>query len=172
MQKRAFSGILTGERSVCPKNLVREKAMSVETVDPIKATQGTYVEVELIDESSQAETLAFDLVPDEDADFDNGLLGLGTPLGRAIKGKVAGDTVAYHVGDVREVRLLKVTYSRRSLSETNATASRQAALRKAVSQSDLAEAIRFASTVNQKWGDYDPEGIAAHWEESPPDETK
>ena len=141
------------------------------TEAPIKVTLGTYVEVELISESGEKEMLAFDLVPDEDADLDDGLLGLGTPLGRAIKGKAAGDTVSYNMGDLRLVRVLKVTYSRRSLSETNAATNRQAALQKAVSQSDLAEAIRFASTVNLKWGDYDPEGIADHWHESLPDNT-
>lgn len=136
----------------------------------IKATQGTRVEVELFSESGEKELLAFDLVPDEDADLDDGLLGLGTPLGRAIKGKTAGDTVAYNVGDIRLVRILKVAYSRRSLSDTNAAANRQVTLQKAVSQSDLAEAVRFATTFNSKWGDYDPEGIAAHWQASRPDD--
>lgn len=140
------------------------------TGTPIKVTQGTRVEVELVSESGEKELLAFDLVPDEDADLDDEMLGLGTPLGRAIKGKTAGDMVEYNVGDIRLVRVLKVTYSRRSLSETNAATNRQSTLQKAVSQSDLAEAIRFASTVNSKWGDYDPEGIAANWQASRPDD--
>lgn len=138
------------------------------TGKPIKATQGTWVEVELFSESGDKELLAFDLVPDEDADLDDGLLGLGTPLGRAITGKTAGDTVPYNVGDIRLVRVLKVTYSRRSLSDTNAATTRQVTLQKAASQSDLAEVVRFATTFNSKWGDYDPESIAAHWHESQP----
>jgi hypothetical protein len=127
--------------------------MIEEEFAPIKVTQGTYVEVELISESGQQERLAFDLVPDADADLADGL---------------AGRTIAYNRGDIRAVRLLKVTYSRRDLAATHAAANRQAALRKAINRSDLAEAVRFASTVNQKWGDYDPEGIVANWEEDLP----
>ena len=141
--------------------------MANEELTPIKVTQGTYVEVELVSESGQQEALAFDLVPDEKADLADGLLGLGTPLAQAIKGQTAGRTVAYGHGDIREVRILKVAYSRRDLEATDSAANRQAALQKAVSRSDLAEAVRYASTVNQKWGDYDPEGIAANWEEDP-----
>ena len=142
--------------------------MTEEEFAPIKVTQGTYVEVELISESGQQERLAFDLIPDADADLADGLLGLSTPLAQALKGQVAGRTIAYNHGDIRAVRLLKVTYSRRDLAATHAAANRQAALRKAVNRSDLAEAVRFASTVNQKWGDYDPEGIATNWEEDLP----
>ena len=44
---------------------------------------GMHVEVELIGENGLSEPLAFDLVPDEQADFANGFLGAGTPLATA-----------------------------------------------------------------------------------------
>lgn len=43
----------------------------------------------------------------------------------------------------------------------------QAVIQKAISKSDLADAVRFALTVDQKWGDTDPEGIASNWEGVP-----
>jgi hypothetical protein len=45
-------------------------------------------------------------------------------------------------------------------------ADRQAVIQKAISKSDLADAVRFALTVDQKWGDTDPEGIASNWEDT------
>ena len=63
--------------------------------------------------------MAFDLVPDEKADLADGLLGLGTPLAQAIKGQTAGRAVLYNQGDIREVRILKVAYSRRDLEAAN-----------------------------------------------------
>jgi hypothetical protein len=66
------------------------------------------------------------------------------------------------MGDIREVRVLAVSASERSPEE--ATTDRQAVIHKAISKSDLADAVRFALTVDQKWGDTDPEGIAEHWD--------
>ncbi len=139
--------------------------------DSIKVMQGTRVEIELIDEAGRPEGMVLDLVPDEDADLEAGLLGVGTPLARVIRGQGAGCTVPYRAGDIVAVKILSVTYSRRDPAEAGAAAGRQAVLQKAVSRSDLAEAVRFASTVNQKWGDTDPEGIAANWDDSTPTTT-
>ncbi len=127
-----------------------------------QVTIGTHVQVELINESGDRERLAFDIVPDSEADFSAGFLGAGTPLARALWGQSAGSLVPYGVGDIREVRILAVSASERSPEQ--AAADRQAVIQKAISQSDLADAVRFALTVDQKWGDTDPEGIAENWE--------
>ena len=55
--------------------------------------QDSHVEVELIDEYDNSERMAFDLVADKAADFANGRIGVGTPLGKAIRGKFAGSMV-------------------------------------------------------------------------------
>ena len=54
---------------------------------------GTHVLLELIDEHGARERYEFDMTPDSASDFDAGLLGLGTPLGKAIAGKKAGAIV-------------------------------------------------------------------------------
>lgn len=124
---------------------------------------GSHVEVELVPVSGENEHLAFDIVPDAEADFDAGFLGAGTPLARAILGHYAGSSVPYHVGDITQVRILTVEESARAPAEDLA-AERQAVIQKAIRKSDLADAVRFALTVDQKWGDTDPEGIASNWE--------
>ncbi len=127
---------------------------------------GSHVEVELVSKTGQRERLAFDLVSDRDADFASGLLSENTPLARAILGQTAGQSVPYRQGDLVEVKILSVAESKRSPSE-NAAAQREEKMRQALSQADLSNAISFALTFDSKWGDYDPEGIAANWNEKP-----
>jgi hypothetical protein len=121
----------------------------------VTAALGTHVEVELIDESGACETLAFDLVPDEQADFANGFLGAGTPLAQAIWGKGQGDVVAYRLGDVVSVRVVKVANAER-VQEEDVAARRQAVIQQAVAESERISDMVFALAVGSKWGDYDP----------------
>ncbi len=125
---------------------------------------GAHVEVELFDAVGTAECVAFDVVPDEEADFAAGFLGAGTPLAQALTGRRAGETVAYELADIREARIIAVTPSQRAPG-TEAAARRQAAAR-ATSKANLDEAIHLALTVNVKWGDYDPEGLEAGWDQA------
>ena len=132
---------------------------------------GTHVEVELIPTSGESEHLAFDIVSDGEADFASGFLGAGTPLARAILGHSAGSVVTYQVGDVTQVKILAVGASNRAPAG-DVSADRQAVIQKAISKSDLADAVRFALTVDQKWGDTDPEGIASNWDGAPDEEPR
>jgi hypothetical protein len=116
---------------------------------------GTHVEVDLIGEEGASEHLAFDLVPDEQADFANGFLGAGTPLAQAIWGKSAGELVAYRVDDVVSVRLVTVTPAVR-MQEEDVAAKRQAVIQQAVAESERISDMVFALAVGSKWGDYDP----------------
>jgi hypothetical protein len=116
---------------------------------------GTHVEVELVDEHGASEPLAFDLVPDEQADFASGFLGAGTPLAQAIWGKCAGDVVTYRLGDVVSVRVVKVMTAER-VQEEDVAAKRQAVIRQAVAESERISDMVFALAVGSKWGDYDP----------------
>lgn len=124
---------------------------------------GAHVEVELVADSGDSECLAFDIVSDTEADFDAGFLGVGTPLAQAIMGQRAGSVLAYQVGDIAQVKVLAVRSGSRAPAG-DVAADRQAVIQKAISKSDLADAVRFALTIDQKWGDTDPEGIASNWE--------
>ena len=119
---------------------------------------GTHVEVELVDESGAGEQLAFDLVPDKQADFANGFLGIGTPLAQAILGKVVGESVTYRLGDVVRVCVVRVTGAVR-VQEEDVAAKRQAVIQQAVAESERISDMVFALAVGSKWGDYDPGGV-------------
>ncbi len=120
---------------------------------------GTHVEVELIGETGDAEHLACDIVPDAEADFTHGFLGMGTPLARAILGHAAGSVVPYRVGDVVEVRILKVSCAVTAPS-VGLEARRQAVISEAVARSEVLNDVSFALAAGSKWGDYNPEAIA------------
>jgi hypothetical protein len=122
------------------------------------ALSGAHVELELIDASGEREGLSFDIVPDKLADFKNGFLGEKTPLAQAINGHFADERVPYQVDEIVEIHILDVQRSQAS-PDKGIEARRQAALRKAVKQSDLTNAVLFASSFNGKWGDYDPTGL-------------
>ena len=123
--------------------------------NPLLVALDTHVEVELIDETGASERLAFDLVPDEQADFANGFLGAGTPLAQALWGKATGEVVAYRQGDVISVRVVAVTAAARVLDEDGA-AIRKALIQHAVAESERISDMVFALAVGSKWGDYDP----------------
>ena len=124
---------------------------------PIKVGPGTHVEVELVDETGDAERLAFDIVPDVQADFSHGFLGIGTPLAQAILGQTAGSAVPYRVGDMVQARILSVTLDVHTPA-TDIEAKRQAVLRQAIAQAEQVSDMAFALAVGSKWGDYDPGG--------------
>ncbi len=124
-------------------------------VTPTLVAIGTHVEVELIDESGAGELLAVDIVPDSQADFASGFLGVGTLLARAILGQPAGSVVPYKVGDILQVRILKVA-PKVSAPPADVEAKRQAVIQKAIVQSELVSDMAFALAVGSKWGDYDP----------------
>jgi len=124
---------------------------------PPKVGPGSSVEVELVDESGTAERLSLVVVPDREADFIAGRLGVSTPLAQALLGRQAGSVLAYRMGDYVQARLLSVT--RGAVPRSDAEANRQAVLQEAIDKSEMAETLRLALTVDVKWGSYDPEGI-------------
>ena len=123
--------------------------------NPVLVALGTHVEVELIDETGESEHLAFDLVPDEQADFANGFLGAGTPLAQALWGKRAGESAPYRRGGVTTVRVVNVMAAARVQAE-DVAAKRQAVIQQAVAESERISDMVFALAVGSKWGDYDP----------------
>ncbi len=124
---------------------------------PLRVGPETHVQVELVDEAGDVERLEFDIVPDAQADFSQGFLGIGTPLAQAILGQTAGSTVPYPVGDMAQARILSVTLDVRAPSG-DVEAKRQAVLRQALAQAEQVSDMAFALAVGSKWGDYDPGG--------------
>jgi hypothetical protein len=132
------------------------------SASPQVVAVGSHVEVELLGGADTCERLAFDVVPENRADFASGFLGASTPMASAILGRRAGSTVPYRVGDLREVRILSVSAAQRY--PQGETVDHEAILQKAISKSQQAEAARFSLTVDLKWGDTDPSSIEDSWE--------
>jgi hypothetical protein len=127
-----------------------------DTAEPrIRIGPNTHVQVMLISEQGAPETLEFDVVPDSEADFVHGFLGISTPLAHAIVGHAKDEVVPYRAEDVTAVRIVKVTPSA-ATPPANVQAERQAVIEKAVAQSEVLNDAAFALAAGSKWGDYDP----------------
>jgi hypothetical protein len=112
------------------------------------------VTVELVDANGDAERLEYTLVLADQADYKAGLIGENTPLGRALLGRCAGETIPYRVGDLRQVRILSVE-APTSATASDAAEKRRAAVQKAANESEIINQMIFATARGSKWGDYD-----------------
>ncbi|MCX6034888.1 MAG: GreA/GreB family elongation factor [Chloroflexi bacterium] len=110
--------------------------------------------VELVDSSGEAERRGFTLVTGKLADFKSGLLDENTPLGRALLGHRAGETIPYQAGDLTEVRILLVEVGDGS-TPSDAAEKRRAAVQKAAAQSEITSQMIFSTASGSKWGDYE-----------------
>ncbi len=124
----------------------------------LKVWAGRHVELELKYENSEVERMSLDVVADAAADFDHCFLGESTPLAKAIIGKQAGSGVPYRAGDSIEVRILSVS-EELSAKPADLSERREEVTRKAIRHSDHTSAVIYASSMNSKWGDYDPDGL-------------
>jgi hypothetical protein len=130
----------------------------------LKVWAGRHVELELKYDTSEVEQLSLDVVQDNASDFERGFLGESSALAKAILGKQAGDVVSYQAGDIVQVRILAVS-AELSAQPADLSSRREEAVRKAVHKSDHTNAVIFASSMNSKWGDYDPDGLKEDEEE-------
>ena len=94
-------------------------------------------------------------MPEEQADYYAGFLGVCTPLAQALIGHSAGSVIEYQAGDVRKVEILSVMPATKQ-DATDRAALREEVIRKAVAESELKNRIAVATSVDNKWGDYDP----------------
>jgi hypothetical protein len=124
----------------------------------LKVWAGRHVELELKYETSEVERLSLDVVTDNAADFERGFLGESTPLAKAILGKPAGSVIPYRAGDIVEVRILSVSADL-SAQPADLSERREEVTRKAIHHADHTSAVIYASSMNSKWGDYDPDGL-------------
>ncbi len=130
----------------------------------IKVWTGRHVELALKYQTSETEQVSLDVVADQSADFDHGFLGESTPLAKAIMGRQAGEVVPYRAGDIVEVRILSVS-AELSAQPEDLSRRREETERRAIRHSDHTSAVIYASSMNSKWGDYDPDGLKEEDEE-------
>ena len=129
-----------------------------EIPDEPRAQLGCLVEIELLSRSGEREHLKFDLVSDQQADYQAGFLGVSTPLAQAILGEKIGVTIPYFTDELMAVEILSIRESRRS-PDTNPASRREAALKDVQDQIEYTNAVLFAASVDTKWGQYDADGL-------------
>ena len=110
--------------------------------------------VKLVESSGETEQREFTLVTARQADFQSGLLDENTPLARALIGHLAGEVVPYSMGDLKEIRILKVVQIVEKVS-TDKAEKRRKAVQKAEAQSEITNQMIFSTASGSKWGDYD-----------------
>jgi hypothetical protein len=119
----------------------------------VRITLNCRVLVELVDTSGAVERREFTIVTGKLADFKSGLLDENTPLGIALQGHAAGETIPYRTGDLTEVRILAVAGGE-DASSSEAAEERRAAVQKAAAQSEITNQMIFSTASGSKWGDY------------------
>jgi len=112
------------------------------------------IRAELLDLHGESEACEYILVKADQADYKAGLIGENTPLGRALLGRSAGQTIAYAVGDLRSIRILAVEPLAAGVDDQVAE-QRRAAVRRAEAQSEITSQMIFATAHGSKWGEYD-----------------
>ena len=120
---------------------------------PLQVGIGIHVELDLIDADGNTERIAFDLVKEQAAAFDQGRLSADAPLGKAIRGKRVGSVVEYVMGDIRRVRVVSLAPAQ-TPAPADAAARRTALLEEARRKAERTNADMFASSFSGKWGDY------------------
>ena len=131
--------------------------MAENITDP-RVQPGFCIAIKLLYRSGESEHLEFDLVPDEQADFQAGFLGVSTPLAKAILGEKAGITVPYFTDELMAVEILSIQKSTRT-PVADAASRRDAAVQNAKDQIEFTNAVLFAASVDTKWGSYDADGL-------------
>jgi hypothetical protein len=131
--------------------------MSGKTPDA-RVQPGCHIALDLLSRSGERERLSFDLVPDSQADYQAGFLGISTPLAKAILGEKAGITIPYFTEELMAVEIISIRASTRS-ADKDAAEQRQAAIQEAKDQIEFTNAVLFAASMNTKWGAYDADGL-------------
>jgi len=126
--------------------------------DDSRARLGCQVELELISRSGERVRLEFDLVSDEQADYQAGFLGANSPLAQAILGEKIGVTIPYFTEELMAVEILSIQESTRT-PEIDTASQREATLKDAQDQIEFTNAVLFAASVDTKWGEYDADGL-------------
>jgi hypothetical protein len=124
----------------------------------LRAEIGTYVQIRLHYRSEKREHLEFDLVPDEQADYQAGFLGASTHLAQAILGEKIGVMIPYFTDELMAVEIIAIRESTRK-PESDTITQREAALQNAQDQIEFTNAVLFAASVDTKWGEYDADGL-------------
>ncbi|MCJ7700073.1 MAG: hypothetical protein MUO62_00685 [Anaerolineales bacterium] len=122
------------------------------------AKMGCHIDLLLIHRSGEQNHLDFDLVPDDQADFENNFLGISTHLAKTIIGESPGYLIPYFTDELKAIKIISVRTSIRK-SETGKNDHRKEILNQTRTQIEFRNAVLFASSTDTKWGSYDADAL-------------
>ena len=128
-----------------------------ENTNELRVQPGYCVSIKLLYRSGESEHLEFDVVSDEQSDYQAGFLGVSTPFAKAILGEKAGITVPYFTDELMAIEILNISESTRVAADT--AVQRDNAVQNAKDQIEFTNAVLFAASVDTKWGSYDADGL-------------
>ena len=128
-----------------------------ENTNELRVQPGYCVSIKLLYRTEESEYLEFDLVPDEQSDYQTGFIGISTPFAKAILGEKAGITVPYFTDELMALEILSIRESTRTASDS--AVQRDRVVQNAKDQIEFTNAVLFAASVNTKWGSYDADGL-------------
>ena len=128
-----------------------------ENTNELRVQPGYCVAIKLLYRSGKSEHMEFDLVPDEQSDYQAGFIGVSTPFSKAILGEKAGITVPYFTDELMAIEILSIRESTRTAADT--AVQRDSAVKSAKDQIEFTNAVLFAASVDTKWGSYDADGL-------------
>ena len=91
---------------------IEAKLANAQVIDPKQVdAEGRCVFGATIDLQEDGESVTYQIVGDDEADIKKGKISIGSPIARALIGKVAGDQVEVQTpGGVRKYEVLEVRY--------------------------------------------------------------
>lgn len=119
---------------------------------------GCQITLEIVYRSGSREQLEFDLVPNDQADYQNGFLSASTPLGKTILNEKIGVLIPYFTDDITAVQINSIQPSIR-VPNIDISTHRKSTMADIKDQIEFRNAQLFASSADTKWGNYDPDGL-------------
>lgn len=119
---------------------------------------GDEVGFELILRNGSKEQLIFTIVEDNYSDVEKGYLSNHSPIAVLLLGEKVGSIIPYFTDETIGIEILSLRNSTHPPSEI--THQRRKRMGEIFNQIEFRDAVLFASSVNTKWGNYDPDALS------------
>ena len=121
---------------------------------------GDEVEFELILRNGRKEKRIFTIVDNEFSDIEKGFLSNHSPIAILLVGEKVGSVIPYFKDETKGIEILSIR--KPDHLPTRIPHQHRISIRQILKQIELRDAILFASSVDTKWGSYDPDSISTY----------
>jgi hypothetical protein len=121
---------------------------------------GDEVEFELILRNGCKQKLIFTIVDHKYSDVEKGFLSNHSPIAILILGEKVGSVIPYFTDETKGIEILSIR--KPTHLPTITPNQRKKTMSQILNQIEYRDAILFASSVDTKWGSYDPDSMSIH----------